>query len=87
MRPESDTTSPRPIASTEIDEPDSTAETVVQAVAAVDNEPIEALPPLASVVDPDALTSLFESTATGRISFRYNDHTVVVGATDEIAVY
>jgi len=61
---------------------------IVQAVAAVENDEIERLPPLTSVVDPDALTDLFAHGETvGHVSFRYHGHRIVVMSSGDVSVY
>jgi hypothetical protein len=50
---------------------------VVNAVAAVDNRPPTALPPLGETTDTDALSDLVESGAI-QIAFDYAGHHVVV---------
>lgn len=87
MRIESDSIQPSPLVTTSFDDPESITELVVQAVAAVDDTPIEALPALTTAVDPDALITLFSDGATGHVSFFYNDHKVVVTSPGEIKVY
>ncbi|QIO21825.1 HalOD1 output domain-containing protein [Haloarcula sp. JP-L23] len=82
-----DASSTTPDLSTTLEKTDSVAETVVRAVAAVEDDPIEALPPLTTAVDPDALTALFGSETVGHVSFTYYGHTVVVSSSDDIAVY
>lgn len=51
---------------------------VVRAVAAISDTQIDKLDPLASVIDPDALESIFENTESGRIEFQYEGHKVIV---------
>ncbi|MBX0322299.1 hypothetical protein EGH21_04535 [Halomicroarcula sp. F13] len=76
-----------PDLSTTVDQTDSVAETVVRAVAAVEDDPVEALPPLTTAVDPDALAALFGTETVGHVSFTYYGHTVVVSSADDVAVY
>lgn len=62
----------------EIASDESVSTAVVRAVSAVDGRKPSSLPPLARVLDPDALDELFESQADGeprtggRLSFIYN---------------
>lgn len=57
---------------------------VVEAVAAAEGvTPSQLSKPLYSVVDPDALDSLFHSTS-GSVTFRYYGYEITVDATDQI---
>ncbi|SNZ17004.1 hypothetical protein SAMN06269185_2846 [Natronoarchaeum philippinense] len=71
------------------DAPPSVA--VIEAVASIsDRDPIE-LDPLHGYVDPDALDAIFErddaNPVIGRVSFRFEEHLVVVNSAGEILVY
>lgn len=65
---------------------------VVRAIAAHDGvDPTELTPPLYHSLDPVALDSLFESTATdgsrtGRVTFTYDGKTVTVDSAGEVTV-
>lgn len=71
---------------------DESVTTVVSTgVAAITNTPPTELDPLFEILDPDALNQLFSSTngpsrGDGRVSFQFNDCTVIVDATGEIAI-
>lgn len=68
------------------DEPVAMA--VLRAVAAVADEPIESLPQLYDVVDPDALCEIVEDDRfEGRLQFHYDEFWVVVDGDHGIAVY
>lgn len=68
------------------------SEAVVEAVAAVlETDPVDGLEPLYEAVDPDALDSLFESTAErnrdgGLVSFAYGGVVVTLYADRRIVV-
>jgi two-component sensor histidine kinase len=57
---------------------ESISTAVVRAVAAISDTQIENLDPLASVIDPDALESIFNNSESGRVEFQYEGHTVTV---------
>lgn len=75
---------------TEVPSPDrlEPSQAVVEAVAtAEDVSPRELSPPLAYVVDPDALDSLFDRPRTdGVVRFRYCGYTVSVLASGSVDV-
>lgn len=64
---------------------------IVEAVAEADDvDPLD-LPPLYETVDPDALETLFTATntsprSTGKVTFEYSGHTVVVSSDGSIMV-
>lgn len=71
---------------------ETTSERIVSEVADVtDTDPLS-LDPLYTVIDPDALDALFESSRTGsggtptRIEFTYCDCTVVVTSDGDVSV-
>lgn len=66
---------------------ESATEAVVRAVSNAKDEPVEAVPPLTEVVDPDALDSLVDETFTGAVSFPYHDYQVVVVADGGVELY
>lgn len=76
----------------ELDGRPTVTESVVTAVAeATSTSPME-LPPLAGVIDPDALESLVSKAADGSngssisLRFAYAGHVVVVDASDDVTV-
>lgn len=77
-----------PLVTDSVGETESVVECVVQAVAAVENDEVDEMPPITSVIDPDALSDLFENNGTvGHVSFRYHDHRIVVTASGDVSVY
>jgi len=77
-----------PLVTDHVADADSVLERIVLAVATVENTEIDDVPPLTSVVDPDALSDLFAHGETvGHVSFRYHGHRVVVTASGELSVY
>jgi len=67
-------------------------ETIIDVVADLDGvDPVELTPPLYSVIDPDALESLFASTngdapPRGHVSFRYRGYDVRVSSDGPIEI-
>ena len=60
---------------------------VIEAVSDVTETPALELPPLRTVIDPDALDDLFAGSRTsGRVTFRYAGHDVTVHADRTIDV-
>lgn len=65
---------------------------VVEAVATREGVPVSDLPPLAEVVDPDALDGLFAPSLGGttrlggRVTFEYCGYHVVVNASGDVTV-
>ncbi|GAB7019461.1 HalOD1 output domain-containing protein [Halostagnicola bangensis] len=65
---------------------------VIKQVAAHEGiDPVDVSPPLHSVIDTSALDSLFEPandghSRTGRVSFDYRGHTVVVEQNDRVEI-
>ena len=60
---------------------------IVRAVAAVENKEPNALSPLGSVIDPDALEKLFRGPeAEAEVTFSYAGHRIVVTG-DAVEVY
>lgn len=65
----------------------SLAIAIVDAVATVKNEELQALRPLADVVDPEALETVLDGSDSGaHLTFSYADHRVVV-TRDAVEVY
>lgn len=68
-------------------------ETIVEVVADLEGvDPSELTPPLYSVIDPDALESLFTSTdgdgpSHGHVSFRYHGYDVRVSSDGAIGIH
>lgn len=67
--------------------------TIINQIADLEGtSPTELTPPLYSVVDPDALDSLFHSSTSdksetsGQVRFRYNGYVVCVQSNDEISI-
>lgn len=65
---------------------DSVSIAVISTVAAITNTPEEELPPLYTIVDPDALETLVQSGAVIDISFIYHGHAVTVHGDGDIEV-
>ena len=72
---------------------ESLSDGVVQAVAAASSaEPVpttgadEALDPLYTVVDPDALDAVFRDRACGRVTFSYHGYEVTADGRGRVAV-
>jgi hypothetical protein len=65
---------------------------VVEAVSAYEDRGLPSLPPLADVIDPDALDSLFSRTSDdvddrpGLVSFTYSSSHVLIDPNAEITV-
>jgi len=77
-----------PLATDTIDEAESVVECVIRVVAAVEGDEVDEMPPITSVIDPDALSNIFGNGETvGHVSFRYYDHRIVVTASGDISVY
>lgn len=73
--------------------PETVTEAIVEAIADAEGvSPLDLEPPLASVVDPDALEGLVESMGRGpgddpgRIQFVYCGYTVTVSGGGDVAV-
>lgn len=70
----------------------SLSQAVVEAVAdAEDVDPLDLGAPLYDVIDPDALDALFGTTheggrRTGRVTFEYCGHTVVVASDGAVTI-
>lgn len=62
---------------------DSIIERIILTVAAYDNSPVDELPPLRNVIDPDAIESLFSNDPSNvEVMFEYNGFEVSVRASD-----
>jgi len=73
-----DTDGRRPTVTATTADHDSVVRAVVDVVAAVENEPPTSLPPLADVVDPDALNELVGAANSDvRVGFDYAGHRLV----------
>lgn len=60
---------------------------IAEAVSAATGTPVEDLPPLYEVIDPDALGALFSNRRTdGYVEFRYADRVVAVHADRTVEV-
>ena len=68
----------------------TTVERILATVARAERTTPQALePPLASVVDPDAIDALFDGPATGAVDelrFSYHGHEVVVRGANDVAL-
>ena len=77
----------------EIDRTESLTEAVVRALSAVNGCPPETLPPLAEVLDPDALDMIFDKGRNGnprpggRISFIYNGCRITIDNGEYLTIH
>lgn len=79
--------------SAEVDATENLSETIVHLIADLEGvDPVELTPPLYSVVDPDALESLFDTPASdtsqpsGYASFHYCGYKIRVDSDGEITI-
>lgn len=62
-----------------IEDGEHVSETVLRAVAALSDEPMVELPPIADTVDPDALDRLFASSKSpASLRFQYHGFTISI---------
>lgn len=77
-----------PIVEAPIEETTSVNFTVVEAVGAASNTPIDALPPLHESVDPDGLSNLLDDPSTEvSVAFEYSGFLVRIRSGEQVEVH
>lgn len=77
-----------PVTEAPIDEDVPVTTTVVEAVAAASNTPMDELPSLHRSVDTDAVETIFANRSTdGRVTFRYAGFTISIHYWEEVTVH